>query len=131
MTSPPCDVYYVTASAGLRAIIDFGDAWVHDIEVEQVYEGEAPGAAPTCVDGRRAGPPEDCGGIYGLQELLEDPTSGRDAEQADDEDYEEYDDEQPDYDPLRFSVEEVNAELARAFKIKIKKRSSRSGPTPG
>ncbi len=33
--------------------------------------------APACVDGRRACPPEDCGGTWGYRDLLEiltDPT---------------------------------------------------------
>ncbi len=97
------------AGATLTYLYDFGDDWVHDIEVERVYEAEVPCEVPACVDGRRAGPPEDCGGIFGLQALLE---GGPDIE---DEEYEEEDEDVPPYDPTRFSVEEVNAALTRAF----------------
>jgi hypothetical protein len=42
-------------------IYDFGDEWRHKITLEEVTD-EKPGKA-TCVDGKGACPPEDCGGI--------------------------------------------------------------------
>lgn len=45
---------------------DFGDGWIHDVEV--LGTGDA---APGCVDGQGACPPEDCGGAGGYAELLE------------------------------------------------------------
>lgn len=58
---------------------DFGDNWRHDIVVEKVLAADAaaPVTVPACVDGRRACPPEDCGGAWGYEELLTilaDPT---------------------------------------------------------
>ncbi|AEV71544.1 Plasmid pRiA4b ORF-3-like protein [Mycolicibacterium rhodesiae NBB3] len=47
-------------------LYDFGDGWTHDIEV--LGRG---GAAPGCIDGHGACPPEDCGGPSGYAELLE------------------------------------------------------------
>jgi hypothetical protein len=50
---------------------DFGDSWGHEVTVEKVLPAEA--AATTtalCLDGARACPPEDCGGIWGYAELL-------------------------------------------------------------
>lgn len=59
----------------LRYEYDFGDSWEHDIVVEDMLPGD--GATVTvCVGGRRAGPPEDCGGVWGYAELcaiLADP----------------------------------------------------------
>jgi len=50
---------------------DFGDTWLHEIKVEKI-EDRLPGAPyPMCLDGERACPPEDCGGIGGYAELLE------------------------------------------------------------
>lgn len=51
---------------------DFGDSWEHDVRlssVEEYAEGEA--RKIVFVGGKRACPPEDCGGIWGYEELLE------------------------------------------------------------
>ena len=56
---------------------DFGDDWRHRILVEKVLAADPTTALPACIDGRRACPPEDCGGPWGYRELLEilaDPT---------------------------------------------------------
>jgi hypothetical protein len=49
---------------------DFGDDWTHDIVVEKVLDRE-PVEYPRCTGGRRAAPPEDCGGVWGYAELVE------------------------------------------------------------
>jgi len=51
-------------------IYDFGDDWRHKVTVEKVLPAEKGAAYPTCTGGRRAGPPEDCGGVWGYTELL-------------------------------------------------------------
>lgn len=76
------DVAPVTGSR-LHYTYDFGDDWEHDILVEAVSEGEPGVSYPRCVTGRRAGPFEDCGGIWGYQALLEilaDPAHEEHAE---------------------------------------------------
>ena len=45
---------------------DFRVWWVHDIRVEQVRAVHPGDRLPWCVAGRRAGPPEDCGGPAGF-----------------------------------------------------------------
>ncbi|GLW98060.1 plasmid pRiA4b ORF-3 family protein [Microtetraspora sp. NBRC 16547] len=50
---------------------DFGDDWEHTIVVEAVTTPEPGIAYPRCLTGRRACPPEDCGGIWGYNYLLE------------------------------------------------------------
>jgi hypothetical protein len=50
---------------------DFGDDWIHVIKLEQVSPREPGIAYPRCTGGRRAGPPEDCGGTWGYEWLLE------------------------------------------------------------
>jgi len=55
----------------LRYTYDFGDDWDHELLVEQVDTAEPGVAYPRCLAGRRARPPEDCGGIWGYQQLCE------------------------------------------------------------
>lgn len=57
--------------ACLQYTYDFGDDWEHDIEVEAIVEAERGVAYPRCLAGRCAGPPEDSGGIWAYQELVE------------------------------------------------------------
>ncbi|MEF2248025.1 plasmid pRiA4b ORF-3 family protein [Paenibacillus sp. IITD108] len=52
-------------------VYDFGDYWEHRIEFEGVFPGEDKKNYPTCLAGKKARPPEDCGGIYGFREILE------------------------------------------------------------
>jgi hypothetical protein len=49
---------------------DFGDSWELMIELEQVLDRAPDAPAATCVDGRRAGPPEDSGGPGHYDELV-------------------------------------------------------------
>ena len=41
---------------------DFGDRWQHDIRVEQIVVAAAERSYPVCIGGKRAAPPEECGG---------------------------------------------------------------------
>ena len=50
---------------------DFGDCWEHEIVFEGCLRAENGTRYPLCVDGQRACPPEDVGGIDGYQEYLE------------------------------------------------------------
>jgi len=54
----------------IRYTYDLGDDWEHDIIVEDVRQAEPGVAYPRSTAGRRACPPEDCGGLWGYQELL-------------------------------------------------------------
>ena len=60
---------------------DFGDSWEHDIVVEDVLADRS--STVVCVGGRRAGPVEDSGGVWGyaaLCEAMADPTHPQHAE---------------------------------------------------
>lgn len=64
-------------------LYDFGDAWMHDVVVEGVREGDAGARYPAFVDGARRCPPEDVGGAPGFMAFLEaglDPFHAEHAE---------------------------------------------------
>ena len=63
----------VAPAAGAKFMYeyDFGDSWRHDLLVEKVLSAEPGADYPVCLAGRRASPPEDCGGAWGYRELLE------------------------------------------------------------
>ena len=48
---------------------DFTDGWQHDVRVEQILPLEPGQYYPVCIGGRRAAPPEDCGGPWAFLEL--------------------------------------------------------------
>ena len=52
-------------------VYDFGDNWVHRILLEKILPRDENTNYPLCVKGKRACPPEDCGGVWGYEELLE------------------------------------------------------------
>lgn len=54
-----------------RYVYDFGDDWEHQIVVENVEPLDPAQPCPALITGKRACPPEDCGGIYGYLHLLE------------------------------------------------------------
>lgn len=49
---------------------DFGDGWEHEVLFEGCPQKEPGQKYPLCLEGERACPPEDCGGIGGFYELL-------------------------------------------------------------
>ncbi len=53
----------------LTYIYDFGDGWLHDVELEETFSKELKFA--TCIDGRRKCPPEDVGGLGGFYNFLQ------------------------------------------------------------
>lgn len=50
---------------------DMGDSWEHTIVLEKRLPVDPNLTYPVCFGGERACPPEDIGGIYMFQELLE------------------------------------------------------------
>ncbi|MCY7402467.1 MAG: plasmid pRiA4b ORF-3 family protein [Nocardioides sp.] len=84
---------------------DFGDGWEHEIRVEEVRPYDA--AAPTArvLDGARACPPEDCGGIPGYEEVLDALASRASPDERQRELLDWLGD---DYDPEAFSAEETD-----------------------
>lgn len=65
------------AGSSFTYTYDFGDDWRHKVAVEKVTPADPAVTYPACTGGRRACPPEDCGGVWGYENLLAmlaDPT---------------------------------------------------------
>ncbi|MEA2053678.1 MAG: plasmid pRiA4b ORF-3 family protein [Candidatus Thermoplasmatota archaeon] len=85
-------------------LYDFGDKWEHAIRVEKILEKDDSQKYPVCIAGKRACPPEDCGGVWGYQELMEIRK---------DKNHPEYEERivewlGEDFDPEHFDVDEIN-----------------------
>ena len=50
---------------------DFGDSWCHDVKLSSIGEYKEGEPLISFVKGERACPPDDCGGIWGYDELME------------------------------------------------------------
>ena len=50
---------------------DFGDSWHHKIVLEKILPHDPNISLPRCTAGKRACPPEDCGGVWGYESFLE------------------------------------------------------------
>lgn len=99
----------VAPAGGARLVYryDFGDDWVHDVVVEEILAPEQGARYPRCLGGERACPPEDCGGPWGYQELLEAIADPRHEEHASMIEW-----LGGSFDPEAFDPDAVNAALA-------------------
>jgi hypothetical protein len=50
---------------------DFGDGWEHKVLLEKIIHFNTDNKLPICTKGKRACPPEDCGGIWGYGDLID------------------------------------------------------------
>jgi hypothetical protein len=50
---------------------DFGDGWEHKVLLEKILHFNTDNKLPICTKGKRACPPEDCGGIWGYGDLID------------------------------------------------------------
>jgi hypothetical protein len=66
-----------TGVTGLGYVYDFGDDWKHRIIVEDIKPAEAGASYPRFLGGERRCPPEDCGGLPGYFEFIENIASKR------------------------------------------------------
>ncbi|NJR32809.1 MAG: plasmid pRiA4b ORF-3 family protein [Chamaesiphon sp. CSU_1_12] len=85
---------------------DMGDDWEHEILVEKILPPDPELVYPVCIKGKGACPPEDCGGVWGYQELL---GILQQPEHPEHESMAEWIDE--DFDPTFFDLVEVNESL--------------------
>jgi len=85
---------------------DFGDSWLHEIVVEKILSPQEGKHYPVCLTGKRACPPEDCGGVRGYYELLE---AVRNPQHPAHDEMLEWLGE--DFDPDAFDLDKVNQRL--------------------
>jgi hypothetical protein len=94
-------------------LYDFGDSWEHEIVVSDIIpagDEERDLAKPRCLGGERAGPPEDVGGVWGYERMLEI------AKDPGHEEYKEIHEWIGNIDPEYIDIAGINANLKRAFK---------------
>jgi hypothetical protein len=87
---------------------DFGDSWEHELLIEKTDVPVVFSGVATCTAGKRACPPEDCGGIWGYANLLDAL-----ADPAHEEHEELLEWAGEDFDPEAFEPKAVNAHLER------------------
>ncbi len=94
--------YFSMKNPAAHYTYDFGDSWEHTIKLEKIVPRVEDTEYPICLEGKRACPPEDCGGVPGYEDLLRTIS---------DPDSEEYEDTMDwlgdDFDPEHFDPEDV------------------------
>ncbi len=61
-------------------VYDFGDDWIHEVKVQKILSATPGENYPQCIGGKRACPPEDCGGPWRYDELLKSLAEPEDEE---------------------------------------------------
>lgn len=95
---------------------DFGDSWEHEIVLEKIVDAALYDNA-VCINGARACPPEDVGGVYGYQQFLKAISDKNSLEYKDWIDW-----VSGDFDPERLDLPEINYQL-QGIKLRRSKRS--------
>ena len=87
---------------------DFGDSWYHNILIEKILPPDTKKHYPVCIKGKRACPPEDCGGEGGYYYFLE---AIQDPDHPEHEEMLEW--EGGSFDPEAFDIDGVNRILKK------------------
>lgn len=72
--------FFTPSNKNAIYIYDFGDEWVHQITLREIHPAEKNKDYPICIEGKRACPPEDCGGVIGYLRMLEILQNPKDEE---------------------------------------------------
>ena len=114
---------------------DFGDSWLHRIELVAVHADDGPGiTGAACIDGHGACPPEDCGGPWGYRKVCEmasnpgarhvrvgeEVSAPYDEDDDEDDEYDDGEDEEDElpwwagnWEPAAFDLASANRALSR------------------
>ncbi len=93
-----------------RYIYDMGDNWLHKVKIEQVRPKSKDIKTPSCLDGARQAPPEDCGGAVGYEELLEALRDKNHPEHLQTRSW-----LNQSFDPERFNLRQINTRLKKTL----------------
>lgn len=85
--------YFSLENPAANYTYDFGDNWEHTVQLEKILPREDSASYPRCIGGKRACPPEDCGGVPGYEEICQGKS--------------DFQEEYKHYDPEHFDVEEI------------------------
>jgi len=97
-----------SARTTFEYLYDFGDDWLHRIDVEEVRPPDVGTRYPVCVDGKGACPAEDVGGAPGYRRFLLSIADPGNDERADLLAW-----VGGSFDPSRFDLSDVNRRLGR------------------
>jgi hypothetical protein len=104
-------------------VYDFGDDWHHTVELEEFLSLEDIPKHGTCLDGGRARPPEDVGGVQGYEQFLEIIGNPKNPEHADTKRWcSGY------FNPEWFDLLIVNKDVRNALKPDVKRRLHQPKP---
>ncbi|MCE2789900.1 MAG: plasmid pRiA4b ORF-3 family protein [Saprospiraceae bacterium] len=90
---------------------DFGDGWIHHIELVDQSSKPTQEILPFIISGENACPPEDCGGIYGYKHLMEVMKNPKHADY-----YETREWLGLTFNPFKYSVDAQNKKLGKLNK---------------
>jgi Plasmid pRiA4b ORF-3-like protein len=93
---------------------DFGDSWLHKIELEKVLPFDSKAVLPTCIKGKLACPPEDSGGIWSYGDFMDAIANPDHPEREELMDW-----LGDDFDPEYFNIDAINADLAKLNKARL------------
>ncbi|MDR1886881.1 MAG: plasmid pRiA4b ORF-3 family protein [Prevotellaceae bacterium] len=92
-------------------IYDLGDDWVHKIILEKITDDKRKKAH--CIDGKGACPPENCGGVWGYEDLKEVFANNPESAKAEElRDWLGLEDDET-FDINKFSIDDTNVLLAK------------------
>jgi len=104
-----CDLN-LTRRTRISYTYDFGDEWMHTLKLEEVSQGDSDDIRALCMAGERSGPPEDVGGVFGYEELLEARTDPNHEQHQDAKEW------LGNFDSEYFSIEEANTRLRKSVR---------------
>ncbi|MEM0979131.1 MAG: plasmid pRiA4b ORF-3 family protein [Cyanobacteria bacterium P01_H01_bin.58] len=85
---------------------NLSDGWLHTLAIEKILNPDASLPTPLCLEGERACPPEDCGGIWGYEDFLDRLSDPEDPE------FDDLLNRLGDFDPEAFDLKAVNRQLS-------------------